>query len=273
MTDTVDPLRKLWIIGAGAVGTALATLLRAHRDEGSIIVSGRGESAPSPPPTAVVLAVPDRAIPEIASRLAASELSPMPVLHTSGALGQEPLIELANAGWSTGSLHPLVAVPRASGGPSPLQGAWFALQADGPARRVGEAIVQAAGGHLIELSRDGKPLYHAAAVFASNYLVALMSVAERLAAAAGADPADAREALASLAGGALASVRELGPEEALTGPIARGDVATVELHLSRLSGPDRSLYSRLARAALDLSSSRLEAEAVARLEAILGDEE
>ena len=220
-----------------------------------------------------MLAVPDRAIEEIASILATSGLPPLPVLHTSGALGREPLAALADAGWSTGSLHPLVAVTRTSHGPSALTGAWFALQADDSARILGNGIVRAAGGRILELADDGKPLYHAAAVFASNYVVVLLSLAERLASLAGADPHDAREAFTTLAVGALAGVKDLGPDHALTGPIARGDVETVALHLSRLSAPDRSLYSRLARAALDLSRPRLARESVVRLEALLGEEE
>ncbi len=293
MTEGFDPLQRLWIIGAGAVGVAMASLLRSVPRAGTLWVSGRRESPPAheafrvppvvpyrqgitppqPPPTSVLLAVPDRAIQEVASKLAESGLPPLPILHTSGALGREPLQALADSGWSTGSLHPLVAVAATKTGVSPLEGAWFALQADGPARQLGDEIVQIAGGSLLEIADDAKPVYHAAAVFASNYLVVLLAVAERLAASAGADPADAREAFTTLAAGALASVKDLGPEKALTGPIARGDVETVQAHLSRLSASDRPLYSRLARAALEMSETGLPADAVRSLKALLRRDE
>lgn len=281
---------RLWIIGPGRVGLSLGTLLHGLDEVESVIFSGRGDdppdhpvfrdpppagympglTLPDPSPTAILITVPDNAIPGVARRLAALDLpSGAPVLHTSGVSGAEVLAPLAERGVPVGSIHPLAAVP--AGSADRLRGAWFALEGDQPAVRVGGWIVAAAGGRALEVPSGGKPLYHAAAVFASNYVVTLLGVAERLAAGAGVPEDQARAAFTDLAAGAVANVAAAGAEAALTGPIARGDAGTVERHLSRLSGAERSLYSVLARETLALArrAGLGDAEA-AELERVLG---
>jgi predicted short-subunit dehydrogenase-like oxidoreductase (DUF2520 family) len=103
------------------------------------------------------------------------------------------------------------------------------------------------------MDAGSKPVYHAAAVFASNYVVTLLSVAERLLVQSGVSSVVAREATASLAAGAVENCRERGAVAALTGPLVRGDAGTVRLHLERLSGRERALYSVLAAQTLELA--------------------
>jgi predicted short-subunit dehydrogenase-like oxidoreductase (DUF2520 family) len=146
------------------------------------------------------------------------------------------------------------------------------VEGGGAALGLAERIVHACGGHALRIAPGGKAAYHAAAVFASNYAVALLSVAERLMEQAGVDAADARPALTALAAGAVENVGARGPEAALTGPIVRGDVETVALHLGRLSADERALYSLLGREALRLARrAGLEDAAAERMGALLGE--
>jgi predicted short-subunit dehydrogenase-like oxidoreductase (DUF2520 family) len=284
---------RLWIVGVGRMGLALGLLLHRARAVSSLTYTGRSpEPAPHPlflrarprarylpgvvPPvpgtTGMVLAVPDAAVAEVAARLAAHPLPlGLPVLHLSGSLGAEVLAPLARRGCVAGGLHPLCAVSDPVEGVQRLRGAVFGVEGEGAARELAERIVRAAGGEAISLQGAAKPLYHAAAVFASNFMVSLVAVAERLMERAGVPPERVRDALLALAQGALENVHHHGPAGALTGPVARGDVETVLLHLSRLSGDERALYSLLAREALALARERgVDPEAAERMRQALG---
>lgn len=272
------PGRNLWILGAGRVGLSLGLALHRARFVGSLWISSRssdpprhplfesnqpiarllsGNAVPDTPPDIVVLAVPDAAIAQVAGWLAdVVSGSATPVLHTSGAFDSGVLEILRSRGNPAGSIHPLVSLPDPIAGADRLTGAWFALEGDALAIEVGRGIVRALEGKVLTVDRQSKPLYHAAAVFASNYLVAILAVAERLAVESGAHREDAREALTQLARGAVDSVADLGPVNALTGPISRGDESVVRSHLSRLSPEDAALYSVLARATLAIARDR-----------------
>ena len=283
----------LWIVGPGRLGLALGEAMLERGAAGSLTFSGRAANPPAHPlltdprvayqplegsaPTGidgVLVTVSDREIQGVDATLAALEISRnLPVLHTSGALGGDALDRLRDRGHPTGSLHPLVSVPSAPDAYRRLLGAWFAVEGAPAAIALAAGIVRALEGRPLEITPEGKPLYHAAAVLASNYVTTLLSVSERLLHEAGVDPAQSRPAMAALATGAISSTLELGPERALTGPIARGDETTVRMHLSRLSAPDRELYSVLARHTLELASSAgLPAESRAALARALEEE-
>lgn len=286
----------LWVIGPGRVGLALGLALHRAGAVGRLTYTGRRTappdhplfegspvlatyspslSVPSPPPAAVVIAVADAGIAAVGSALASAGLpAGTPVLHTSGSLGAEVLSPLAHGGCATGSLHPLAAVPHPVEGVRRLRGAWYAVEGHATAAAFAERLVAALDGRILRVAPGAKPLYHAGAVTASNYLVALLSAAERWLVEAGVSAGDARQALASLARGALEGVEALGPTGALTGPISRGDVETVLAHLSRLSPPDRALYSVLARTTLGVAlQGGLDAGAAERLAAALEEPE
>jgi predicted short-subunit dehydrogenase-like oxidoreductase (DUF2520 family) len=282
----------LWIVGAGRAGLALGlSLFRAGWDC-DLVVCGRDEAAPEHPlfegaasparytrslPRAdepvrgLVLAVPDAALAEVASAVASTgRRGGEPALHLSGAYGAAVLAPLASAGWSTGALHPLAAVAEGTAGADRLRLVWWGVEATGAALGLATAIVDATDGRMLRIAPGAKPVYHAAAVFASNYVVALLGVAERLMADAGVDAEDARDALTALAEGAVENVADAGPAAALTGPVARGDDVTVRAHLEHLSGGDRPLYCRLAAAALDLArAGGADEAAVERIERAL----
>jgi predicted short-subunit dehydrogenase-like oxidoreductase (DUF2520 family) len=289
-------LDRLWIIGPGRLGLALGYRLARSGAVGTLAYSGRGAEKPghpvfsqfpwlvryqaglAPPPpngTGVLIAVPDDALTEVVAALAELELpAGIPVLHASGSLSAEVLAPLAAKGHPVGGLHPLAAIADPVDGADRLRGATFGVEGEGAARELAVRLVSACDGYVLAIEPGGKALYHAAAVFASNYAVALMSVAERLMVQAGVAALDAQAALARLAVGAVQNVAAQGPVAALTGPIARGDAETVERHLARLSGADRDLYCLLGREALKLASVRgVGADAVARLGALRGEAE
>ena len=265
---------RLRIIGPGRAGTALAAALLEVEAVATVDLVGR-RPAPLPPmlarhhprvtcttlahslalpaPDLLIAAVPDDSISSVAATLAAQPLDrDLPVLHLSGVLDRHALRPLAERGHPTGSLHPLVALSDEAAAQN-LRGAWYAVEGDSAAAAAAARLVRAMGGKTLSVDSDGKPLYHAAAVAASNLVVGLLAVAERWMVESGVGAADARAALASLAGGAVQGVERAGPVGALTGPVARGDAGTVRAHLAQLSPPDRAVYSVLSLAALELA--------------------
>jgi predicted short-subunit dehydrogenase-like oxidoreductase (DUF2520 family) len=209
------------VIGRGRVGSAVAARLEERgvelRDDGEL----------------VLLCVPDKAIRDVARGL-----TPGPwVAHTSGAT---PLSALERHERRF-SLHPLQTFTR-SRGPEQLDGAYAAVTAEtDEARGRGFELAQLLGLEPFELADDARPLYHAGAAIAANYLVTLHRVAAELLEAAGAPP----EALVPL------MRRTIENDFELTGPIERGDHETVEAHLRaiRAERPElEPLYSVLAEA-------------------------
>jgi predicted short-subunit dehydrogenase-like oxidoreductase (DUF2520 family) len=284
----------LWIVGAGRTGLALGLRLHRAHAAGRMTVTGRRAEAPQHPlfagdpaaaayrgaierpaedVDAIVVAVPDRAIAEVAARLASIGLHPsIPILHTSGSRSTDVLAPLAERGHPVGSVHPLAAIADPIHGAERLAGATWGVEGEGAALALAERIVHACGGRALRIVPGGKPAYHAAAVFASNYAVALLGVAERLMEEAGVHAEDARTALAALAAGAVENVAARGPAAALTGPIVRGDAETVALHLERLSPDERALYCLLGREALRLARmGGLDAAAAGRIGTLLGE--
>lgn len=218
MALTTNSLR-VGIVGSGRVGTALAAGLRRAGLEVDGPV-GRGEAPRRC--HAVVLCVPDAEIPAAAAQVAGA--APL-IGHTSGAT---PLAALAAAGGARFGLHPLQTVPEGSGA-AVFEGAGCAVAGSTPeALAVAGELAGALGMTPFEIDDDGRAAYHAAATAASNFLVTLLGAAEAIAAGADLEPERARALLAPLARRTVDNVARLGPERALTGPVARGDEATIE---------------------------------------------
>jgi predicted short-subunit dehydrogenase-like oxidoreductase (DUF2520 family) len=205
------PLR-VGLVGPGRVGTALA---RALRDAG-VQVEGplrRGERPERC--DAILLCVPDGEIAAAAEVVTAA--APF-VGHTSGAT---PLSVLAHAGVAAFGLHPLQTVAHPG---VRFEGVGAAVAGSTPeALALASGLAERLGMRPFEIDDEHRAAYHAAASIASNFLVTLEAAAERLAGTAGVD----RQALAPLVRAAVETWVELGAERALTGPIARGDEATV----------------------------------------------
>ena len=160
------------------------------------------------------------------------------VAHLAGSLGTDVL----RGHPRRAALHPLVALPDPETGARRLAGgAWFAVAGDPLVRRV----VTDLGGRWFTVADEHRAAYHAAAAIASNHLVALLGQAERVAATAGVPLA----AYLDLVRATVDNVAELGPSAALTGPVARGDWATVARHREALDPDELEAYDALVRAA------------------------
>lgn len=233
-------MRTVRIIGPGRAGGALATALDAV---GWRVLDplGRGDdlAGAAAATDLLVIATPDAAIADVAAAV-----TPVPtavVAHLAGSLGLDVLAgHPRRAG-----LHPLVSLPAAALGAERLvAGAWFAVAGD----PLVNDVVADLGGHPFAVADTDRATYHAAACIASNHLVALLGQVDRIATAIGV-PLDAYVALAR---DTVDNVARLGPAAALTGPVARGDWATVERHLDALEALDpseRPAYEVLAAAA------------------------
>jgi predicted short-subunit dehydrogenase-like oxidoreductase (DUF2520 family) len=211
-----DPPR-VGVVGSGRLGTALAAALRGAGME----VDGPAGRGEVPSGDAIVLCVPDAEIAIAAATVAgAAEF----VGHTSGAT---PITELAQSGAQLFGLHPLQTFA-ADAGPEDFRGAGCAVAGSTPrALTLARSLAEALGMQPFEIDDEGRAAYHAAASIASNFLVTLEHAAEQVAAGAGLEPAEARALLAPLVERTARNYAALGPERALTGPIARGDDATV----------------------------------------------
>jgi len=220
---------------------------------------------------AALLCVSDPALEGFARRCAeeapASGPEGRPVaLHTNGFFGPAVLAPMEEAGWATGRLHPLVALPpRDSDAASPaskrpLAGAWFALDGSPEARAEGERIVAAAGGRTVTPRAGEGGAYHAAATLLSPGLVALFDAAGGvLADAVEEDAATARAALLGLLRTTVENLARLDPDAALTGAAARGAVEVVAGHLAALDASDpaaAALYRSLAARSVELAFGR-----------------
>lgn len=220
----------------------------------------------------VLLAVRDDALPALVRSLGrAPWRRAQVVLHLSGALTHRVLAPLRRAGVRVASWHPLMAVsadPQKAA--AHFRGATFAIEGDAVAVRAGAALARALGGRPMRLPAAAKVRYHAGAVFASNYLVAMLAEAEALLVAAGIPRRRAREAILPLALVSLENVWEAGPVAALTGPVRRGDAATVRRHLAALGAKTRALYAAAGLAAAELAGEAgLPSADVGRMRALL----
>jgi predicted short-subunit dehydrogenase-like oxidoreductase (DUF2520 family) len=213
----------------------------------------------------VLITTPDERIADACEELAGQRAfrSGQVVGHASGATGLDALAAARSAGADVLSMHPLQTFPDAVSAIEGLPGSAMAITAeDERAAEVGERLARDVGARPFRIPAELKPLYHAAAVFASNYVVAVLAEAERLFAAAGVTD---RSLWMPLSRATVENVDRLGPEAALTGPAVRGDAGTVRANIEAIGAavPDAvHLYATLARAALDLAgrSGRLDPE-------------
>lgn len=216
------------------------------------------------------IAVPDGQLQQVAAGLQLSAAHS--VVHLSGVLRLDVLAAAAQQGAKIGALHPLQAFPRDAGFER-FRGIYAGVEASDPALVTQlEQIVRALGAAPFSLAGVDRAAYHAAAVFVSNYAVALHAAAASVWQRAGLPLATAREALSPLTLGAAEAIYQRDLPEALTGPIARGDVSSVASHLQVLSSdPDRAaLYRALARELLRLPLG-LTSEALNALTSLLDD--
>jgi predicted short-subunit dehydrogenase-like oxidoreductase (DUF2520 family) len=259
-------------IALGAAGVEVVLLARRPRSVSEPLVLFPGSWGEGTRGAAIVLlATPDDAIPAAAAELARAGAiaESQVVLHLSGLLDRRALESLVSTGAGLGSFHPLQTIADPGSARARLIGAYAGIEGDSRAMADGEWLAMMLAMHPIRLTPEAKPAYHAGAVFAANFLVALAGVAERLARQAGVPPADASRLYLPLLQGAVINL-DSGAARALTGPIVRGDVVTIRAHLAALGAEDRDLYRALALATLPLArEAGLSAEAAARVGDVL----
>jgi predicted short-subunit dehydrogenase-like oxidoreductase (DUF2520 family) len=251
--DLVRSSDSVAIIGAGRMGRGLVSALEQAGVGARLL--GRGYPTDEVRSASLILiATPDDAIGDAAADLARDPAvaEHQVVLHLSGLLDRRALQALAFTGAGLGSFHPLQSIADPATAPDLLRGAYAGLEGDDRALAAGERLAHALGMRSVRLAPDAKPAYHAGAVVASNFTVALAAVAEQLARRAGVPALDAASLYLPLMRGTVANL-ELGPAAALTGPIRRGDAATVRRHLAALTPEERALYRELGRVALRLA--------------------
>src|SRR5258706_272322 len=258
------------LIGPGRAGVGLALALaqagysvRLHgRNKKSVpapLTITVGDGGKPPPWIAdvdtVILTVRDDAITPLAASLAKARAitERHVVLHLSGVQGQEALGPLVTTRAALGSFHPLQTIVEPELTPERLKGAWAAVEGMPRALETGEQIARDLGMRPFRIATKSKAIYHAGAVFASNYLVVVEAIAQRLLRHAGLSDADAWAALRPLVEGTFDNLSRHEPREALTGPVVRGDTATITRHLESLAVDDAKLYRALGRAALELA--------------------
>lgn len=261
-TDTQEAsgraaLPPLAVIGAGRVGRSIA---RAATEAGlTVSLSGRRDALAAAEEAGVaLLCVPDASIADACETIAGAVPPLRFVGHTSGATQLAALDAASRRGGRTFSIHPLQTVPD---GGAALTGAACAVSgSDSEARRVAEALALALGMRPFPVAERHRAAYHAAASIACNYLVALEEMAVELMERTGTE--EARELLAPLVLRTAANWAERG-DEALTGPIARGDEETVGRHLDAIAEVAPELldaYEALAERARALAERGREPE-------------
>jgi predicted short-subunit dehydrogenase-like oxidoreductase (DUF2520 family) len=194
----------------------------------------------------LLIAVSDRALPEVASALARRSQAEV-VLHTSGSLDASALDDLRAGGSAVGSLHPLKAFPRPLPDPAAARGVFFAVDGDPAAQELAFRLAAAWGGVAAEVPAAARPLYHFAATLAAGGVVTLLAAAAEIAGRLGL-PAAVPRGYLELARGALAAARDTLDADrplaaAITGPAARGDLATLARHHEALSAVAPELLS------------------------------
>ena len=252
-----SPCSRLTIVGPGRVGGSMAAAARAAGID--VDLAGQADhAAAAAGAECVLLCVPDDAITGAAEVSAATDPPPRRVGHVSGASGLDALAAAADAGSEIFSLHPLQTIPD---GETDLRATPCAISAASPpGRRFAGRLATALGMEPFELDEQARAAYHAAASISSNFLVTLEETAARLLERVGVE--DARRLLTPLVMRTAENWAERGGE-ALTGPIARGDEATVTRHLDALARIDADLletYRVLARRTRDLAAEREEIE-------------
>jgi predicted short-subunit dehydrogenase-like oxidoreductase (DUF2520 family) len=253
-------VRTVEVVGTGQAGRAMARVLAragyavrvvsrsAERAREAAAFAGAGAWGAEPGRAdLVLLAVPDARIVEAAARARGGI-----VAHLSGAVPSAAIGAVAGA--RTGALHPLRSFADPAAAADAFAGTWCAVE--GEAAEELAAVVRRIGGIPLRVRTDRKASYHAGAVFASNYLVAILEAALRLFEEAGVPRSEALAPILVLARGTIENVSRIGIPAALSGPVERGDAGTVARHVDALRRSSPGLldaYAALARLACEIA--------------------
>jgi len=285
-----NKMLTLGFIGAGTVGTALAALLSrkgyqvtgvssrsqtsaenlAREVGGCRVLNDNQEVADTA--ELIFITTPDDTISQVASQV--NWHSGQSVVHCSGADSTGILEPAKKSGAMAGSFHPLQTFAGVRQAMENIPGSTFAVEAEAPLLNTLKDMANAIGGHWIELKASDKVAYHAAAVFACNYLVTLVKLATDLWQTFSVPPDQATRALLPLIRGTLHNIDTIGIPQCLTGPIARGDTGTIKKHLTALKEKAPALLSPYKELGLQtipvaLAKGRINEQQASELENIL----
>ncbi len=277
---------KVGFIGAGTVGTALAMLLsqkgyqfvgasRRGRKSSGIVSNLHlldNNQAVADTADLVFITTPDDAIAPVAAEVKWHR--GQSVVHCSGADSVAILEPARQAGAQVGGFHPLQTFAGIREAVENIPGSTFAIEAEGPLLTTLKDMAEKLGGHWIRLKAEDKVAYHAAAVFACNYLVTLVKMATDLWQTFDIPPDRATQALLPLIRGTLHNIETIGIPDCLTGPIARGDTGTINKHLKTLAEQAPALlapYRELGIQTIPIARAKgkIDAEQARKLETIL----
>ena len=250
---------KIGFVGAGTVGTALAVRL-SQKECPVVAVSDQSVASAQKLAKLVIycqvchtaqevadaaelvfITTPDDVIARVASEVQWHK--GQGVIHCSGAHSSDILEPARRLGAAIGSFHPLQTFASVNQAIDNLPGSTFALEAEEPLLWRLKELTSLLNGNWVELKSGDKVLYHAAAVFVSNYLVTLVKLALDLWQAFGVPPAEATKSLLPLLKGTINNIDKIGLPGCLTGPISRGDLGTISKHLSALEARNSSLLN------------------------------
>ncbi|MGM0365519.1 MAG: Rossmann-like and DUF2520 domain-containing protein [Actinomycetota bacterium] len=178
------------------------------------------------------------------------------VLHFSGSKSLKVLQKAREAGAMVGCMHPIKSFASAEAAVKTIKGTVFGITySDQSVKKLISRFVDLMEGSFIEVTDEKKPLYHAACCVASNYLVALMDYAVSINREIGIEPRDSIKALMGLVEGTLENIKKMETKKSLTGPIARGDVGTIEEHIRNFSKNDfpQDIYRVMGKRAAEIS--------------------
>lgn len=269
-------MKDIAVVGGGRLGTCLGRALAARgytigavacRSLGSARESVRliGQGRPTVNAAAaaatgriVFLCLPDDVLDAAARRLAAATggWKNRTVFHTSGLRPAAVLAPLAARGARTGAFHPVQSFPAKDADLRLFRGIAFGIEGGGEARTLGARLARRLGGVALHLTAEDKPLYHAACSLTANGASVLVGAALDLLSGLGLDEEAAAKILFPLAEGTLRNVKEIGAAAALTGPVSRGDAASVRAHLGALGKRPETLELYRALATLALRTAR-----------------
>jgi predicted short-subunit dehydrogenase-like oxidoreductase (DUF2520 family) len=282
---------KVALVGCGRVGTAIALGLKragysivavqdtspsAERRARRLLLPRPLTPNPQPlTPDLVLLATPDSRIVPAWQGLTRTLVPGQAIVHFSGALSSRVFSNAEPRRITALALHPVMTFSGQRRIDS-FAGTYFTLEGNPEAIALGHRLVRALGGKAIVLRARGKPLFHAACVMVSNLIVALIDAGLETCASAGIKPRQSARVLEPLINRTLGNIRRSGTGPALTGPVVRGDVATVRCHIAALrrSNPELvPLYLELSRRALSLARRKggLSPSSVANLRSALGN--
>lgn len=280
---------ELGFIGAGTVGTALATRL-SSKGYRVVAVASRSQTSAANLAQAiggcqvldnqgvadaaelVFITTPDDAIAPVVSQI--KWRVGQSVVHCSGADSTDILEPARKLGAQVGVFHPLQTFASVKQAIENMPGSTFSIEAEEPLLNILKEMANALGGHWVVLKASDKVIYHAAAVIACNYLVTLVKLATDLWQTFTIPPHQATQALMPLLRGTLNNIESVGIPRCLTGPIARGDSGTIRKHinaLQRIAPAILSTYRELGLQTIPiaLDKGRINQHQAEELEAIL----